>query len=222
MWPRRPPPATRSICRRCWCFPSRIPPHRAVQPLASPFHRFAMAALAVSGVAGLARQRRRIAARRTVLHGGNAGPAARARVRPRRRFSSSPAPTPLRILRPGSGIPRSSTSRTSSWSRVPVTGSTSCGRGCRRSPIGCGARGGPCAGGRSDVDLPAPGADAGRFVDRRPRPAAARRADRRPGAAARRNPHPQTPLVLHEVGKSVAWPKPARPRNGVLPPRAGD
>jgi nicotinate-nucleotide adenylyltransferase len=30
--------------------PSRIPPHRAVQPLASPFHRFAMAALAVSGV----------------------------------------------------------------------------------------------------------------------------------------------------------------------------
>ena len=33
--------------------PSRIPPHRAVQPLASPFHRFAMASLAVSGVAGL-------------------------------------------------------------------------------------------------------------------------------------------------------------------------
>jgi nicotinate-nucleotide adenylyltransferase len=34
--------------------PSRIPPHRAVQPVASPFHRFAMAALAVSGVTGLA------------------------------------------------------------------------------------------------------------------------------------------------------------------------
>lgn len=33
--------------------PSRIPPHRAVQPLASPFHRFAMASLAVSGVPGL-------------------------------------------------------------------------------------------------------------------------------------------------------------------------
>ena len=33
--------------------PSRIPPHRAVQPLASPFHRFAMAALAVSGLPGL-------------------------------------------------------------------------------------------------------------------------------------------------------------------------
>lgn len=30
--------------------PSRVPPHRAVQPLASPFHRFAMAALAISGV----------------------------------------------------------------------------------------------------------------------------------------------------------------------------
>ena len=30
--------------------PSRIPPHRPQQPLASPFHRFAMASLAVSGV----------------------------------------------------------------------------------------------------------------------------------------------------------------------------
>lgn len=30
--------------------PSRVPPHRLSQPLASPFHRFAMAALAVSGV----------------------------------------------------------------------------------------------------------------------------------------------------------------------------
>jgi nicotinate-nucleotide adenylyltransferase len=30
--------------------PSRIPPHRAVQPLASPFHRFAMASLAVAGI----------------------------------------------------------------------------------------------------------------------------------------------------------------------------
>ena len=33
--------------------PSRIPPHRPVQPVASPFHRFAMTALAVSGVPGL-------------------------------------------------------------------------------------------------------------------------------------------------------------------------
>ncbi len=33
--------------------PSGIPPHRPVRPLASPFHRFAMAALAVSGVPGL-------------------------------------------------------------------------------------------------------------------------------------------------------------------------
>jgi nicotinate-nucleotide adenylyltransferase len=33
--------------------PSRIPPHRTVQPLASPFHRFAMAALAVAGVAAV-------------------------------------------------------------------------------------------------------------------------------------------------------------------------
>lgn len=33
--------------------PSRVPPHRAIQPIASPFHRFAMASLAVSGVPGL-------------------------------------------------------------------------------------------------------------------------------------------------------------------------
>jgi nicotinate-nucleotide adenylyltransferase len=33
--------------------PSGIPPHRTVQPLASPFHRFAMASLAVSGVPAL-------------------------------------------------------------------------------------------------------------------------------------------------------------------------
>jgi len=33
--------------------PSRVPPHRPQQPLASPFHRFAMAALAVNGVDGL-------------------------------------------------------------------------------------------------------------------------------------------------------------------------
>lgn len=33
--------------------PSRVPPHRAVQPVASPFHRFAMAALAVNGLAGM-------------------------------------------------------------------------------------------------------------------------------------------------------------------------
>ena len=30
--------------------PSRVPPHRPIQPLASPFHRFAMACLAVSGL----------------------------------------------------------------------------------------------------------------------------------------------------------------------------
>lgn len=35
---------------RVLVLPSRIPPHRPVQPLASPFHRFAMACLAVSGM----------------------------------------------------------------------------------------------------------------------------------------------------------------------------
>src|SRR6476661_8109484 len=33
--------------------PSHVPPHRAVQPVASGYHRFAMAALAVNGIDGL-------------------------------------------------------------------------------------------------------------------------------------------------------------------------
>ena len=33
--------------------PSRIPPHRLLEPVASRYHRFAMAALAVNGIAGL-------------------------------------------------------------------------------------------------------------------------------------------------------------------------
>jgi nicotinate-nucleotide adenylyltransferase len=35
---------------RVLVLPSRIPPHRPAQPVASPFHRFAMASLAVSGI----------------------------------------------------------------------------------------------------------------------------------------------------------------------------
>ena len=34
--------------------PSRVPPHRTLQPVASRYHRFAMAALAVNGAEGLA------------------------------------------------------------------------------------------------------------------------------------------------------------------------
>ena len=60
-WPRRWPRATRSISTEVLVLPSRVPPHRAVQPLASPFHRFAMAALAVSGVPRPGGERRRAA-----------------------------------------------------------------------------------------------------------------------------------------------------------------
>jgi nicotinate-nucleotide adenylyltransferase len=38
---------------RVLLLPSRVPPHRASPPAASPFHRFAMSALAVSGVSGM-------------------------------------------------------------------------------------------------------------------------------------------------------------------------
>jgi nicotinate-nucleotide adenylyltransferase len=38
---------------RILLLPSRVPPHRPQQPAASPFHRFAMASLAVNGLDGL-------------------------------------------------------------------------------------------------------------------------------------------------------------------------
>jgi nicotinate-nucleotide adenylyltransferase len=38
---------------RILLLPSRVPPHRPIQPAASPFHRFAMTALAVNGADGL-------------------------------------------------------------------------------------------------------------------------------------------------------------------------
>jgi nicotinate-nucleotide adenylyltransferase len=39
---------------RVYILPSHVPPHRAQQPLASGYHRFAMTALAVNGIEGLA------------------------------------------------------------------------------------------------------------------------------------------------------------------------
>jgi nicotinate-nucleotide adenylyltransferase len=39
---------------RVHVLPAHVPPHRAQQPVASSYHRFAMAALAVNGLAGLA------------------------------------------------------------------------------------------------------------------------------------------------------------------------
>jgi nicotinate-nucleotide adenylyltransferase len=41
------------LLSRVLVLPARIPPHRPVQPLASAYHRFAMACLAVSGVPSL-------------------------------------------------------------------------------------------------------------------------------------------------------------------------
>jgi nicotinate-nucleotide adenylyltransferase len=39
---------------RVYVVPSRVPPHRPQQPLASGYHRFAMTALAINGIEGLA------------------------------------------------------------------------------------------------------------------------------------------------------------------------
>ena len=53
--------------------PSRVPPHRQHQPVASPFHRFAMAALAVNGVEGLRVSDIELRAPGAVVHGRHAG-----------------------------------------------------------------------------------------------------------------------------------------------------
>ncbi len=40
--------------QRVYVVPSRVPPHRSQQPIASGYHRFAMASLAINGIDGLA------------------------------------------------------------------------------------------------------------------------------------------------------------------------
>ena len=45
--------ATRALgLDRVYVLPSNVPPHRAQQPLASGYHRFAMTALAIDGIDG--------------------------------------------------------------------------------------------------------------------------------------------------------------------------
>ena len=92
------------------------PPHG---PSASPFHRFAMAALAVNGLPGLC-----------VSTWSCSAEARRTRRRPSsgwrgagstgRRFSSSPAPTRSRKSKPGTATLTCWISRTSWWSRGPA------------------------------------------------------------------------------------------------------
>ena len=89
--------------------PARVPPHKAAAPLASAWHRFAMAALAASDQPDL---------RVSDIELQEAGPSYTARTldqaRPgpaigRARSSSSPGPTPSRRSPPGATIPTCST-----------------------------------------------------------------------------------------------------------------
>jgi cytidyltransferase-like protein len=116
--------------------PSRIPPHRAVQPLASPYHRFAMASLAVSGGPKLFASDDELrldgpSYTAETLDRQLAGGLTRSQI------FSLPAPTPSQILPRGSAIPRSSSSRTSSSSRGRGTASTRFRRGFRGSRTAC-------------------------------------------------------------------------------------
>ena len=86
---------------RVLLLPSRIPPHRPLQPSASPFHRFAMAALAVNGIDGARSVRRRAALRRDRPTRLRRSSAFTSQARDRRRFSSSLAPTRLQKLKRG-------------------------------------------------------------------------------------------------------------------------
>ena len=168
--------------------PSRVPPHRAAQPVASRYHRFAMAALAVNGVDGLEASDVELAApgRRTrpTRSIGCTRPASS-----RRRFSSSPAPTRLQKLPHGTAIPTCSTWRTSSSSRGPGTTATAARRrGCRRC-AGCACRRRPRgADGARTCDFPGGCADtpdvSSTEIRRR---LAAGEPRHRPGAAGRRS-----------------------------------
>ena len=109
--PLRPPRRGRGGARRRWrstrCCSCRRTIRRTGRPIrcASPFHRFALVALAIAGHAGLSGVRHRAATRRAVLHRRHAAGAARATAGGRRSFSSSSAPTRSQKLRPGARFP---------------------------------------------------------------------------------------------------------------------
>ena len=195
--PRRSRPATRSSSTEVLVLPSRMPPHRAVQPLASPFHRFAMAALAVSGVPRLVASDDELrldgpsytADTLERLHAGGLRGVADFLHHRRRRVRGN---CDLEALSRG---PRPRALRRRLAARSPA--STRCRRGCRRSR----ARMRPAR-----RPTRAPTATPSIFLLRRRRPTSRppivrerlRRgdADHRPGAAARRNAHPPTSALL--------------------------
>ena len=78
--------------------PSHDPPHRPVDPRASAFHRFALVALAIDGLAGYRASDVELRRDGRVVHRRHAARAARGRLARRRSFSSSSAPTRLQKL----------------------------------------------------------------------------------------------------------------------------
>ena len=190
-----------SSCRR------DVPPHRAEQPLASPFHRFAMAALAVSGVPRLLASDDELRARRPVLHGGHA----------RRGCTHAGCGASQIFFITGADA----FAEIATWKRYPevldlanfvvvsrpghqIDALRGAAAGAARTRHAAGAGVASRSRRPTHADFPARGADARRVVDRHPRAAGARRVDRRARAAARRNPHPPTRLYSASVGSTAA------------------
>ncbi len=101
--------------------PSHIPPHRTTQPVASAYHRFAMAALAVNGVAGLEAWDMELCAPGPTYTADTLARLHADGLRPSQIFFITGADAFAEIAT-WSRYPRSSTWLTSSWSRVRVPG----------------------------------------------------------------------------------------------------
>ena len=117
---------------RVLVMPSGTPPHRASPPSASRFHRFAMTALAVTGLPGLMVSDLEIGHDWTRATRSTRWRDCRRRAWGQRRSSSSPAPTRSPRSRPGAAIRRSSRWRTSSWCRGPAIRRRPSREDCRR------------------------------------------------------------------------------------------
>ena len=189
---------------RVLVMPSHVPPHRPVQPMASPFHRFAMAALAVSGVPR---------SWRATTNCGADGPSYTA-TRSSGCTRGATQPSQIFFITGADAFADIAT-----WKRYPdvldLANFVVVSRPGHASTALAVAAAGRCAGRmrprrdrrarRRHADFPAPGADARRLVDGHPRAAAPRRGDRRAGA--RRSSKPtssNTRLVLSRQTSCMA------------------
>ncbi len=185
--------------------PAHVPPHRAVQPVASPFHRFAMAALAVSSEPGLLASDDEL--RMT-------GPSYTADTLDRLHAAGWGASQIFFII----GV--DAFAEIAAWHRYPEVLDLASFVVVARPghPFDTVAARLPALASRmkrpDDVDSLRAACDLSvtcghgeRFIHGRPGAHSTWSVDPRPRAAARRGAHPSSPSLSKRSGRSVAWPR---------------